>query len=207
MNTFKVFGKVLDKENSGTTSIMKHESVVKISVKINSVDFGKDFKDLNEIELPKVITFEFFKHKYFHFDTDLRKAKLIEVADESQRSHQLDKQVQSWTVGLRENDTIEFQATHINNLGILDMQPHMFYKNPAHYQPYVIVSEPQEGQGIPKIIKNNQVDLANEPKGEKPSWIKRIIPFLKRLFIEIIWNFLVSAGKWLYHLFSKNNPS
>ena len=203
MNPLKICGKVLDKDNLVSTSIMyDYTDVVRIDVKVSSIDFGKNFSDLNEIELPPVITFEFFRHKRFHFDDDLRKAKLIQVEDESQRSRQLEKQVQLWTTGLRVDDSIEFEATHINNLGIVDMQPHMFYKNLTHYQPYVILSEPQEGKGIPKIIKDDEGDLANEPKGEKPSFRKRIIPFLKRLFIEIIWNSLVSACKWIF-----SNPS
>ena len=205
MNPFKVCGKVLDKDNSISSSVMDYyANVVRIDVEISGIDFGENFSDLNEIELPTAITFEFFKDKHFHFDNDLRKAKLIQVEDESSRSRQLDKQVQSWTVGLRENDTIEFEATHINNLGIVDMQPHMFYKNLTHYQPYVILSEPQEGKGIPKIIKNNEMDLANEPKGEKPSWIKRIKSSLNIWqFFEFIRDKCVSLWEWL----SKNNPS
>ena len=151
--TFKVCGKVLDKDNRVRSSIMDYTDVVGISVEVSSIDFGENFSDLNEIELPTVITFEFFEDKHFHFDNDLRKAKLIQVEDESSRSRQLNKQVQSWTVGLRKNDTIEFQATHINQSGIMDIQPHMFYKNLTHYQPYVILSNPREGEGIPKVIE------------------------------------------------------
>ena len=207
MNPLKVRGKVLDKDDSGvTSSITNDASVVRISVEVRSIDFGENFSDLNEIELPPVITFEFFMHKRFYFDNDLGKAKLIEVADEPQRSRDLDKQVQLWTTGLRVDDTIEFEATHINNLGIVDMQPYMFYKNLAHYQPYVIISDYQEGKGIPRFIENKdeneEMDLTNEHVGEKPSFRKRIIPFLKRLFIEIIWNSLVSAWKWIF-----SNPS
>lgn len=208
MNSFKVCGKVLDKTNSVTSSITGYSSVVSIDLEVSSIDFGEKFSDLSEIELPKVITFEFFRHKHFHFDHDLRKSELIQVEDKSQRSRDLEKQVQLWTTGLRVDDPIEFEATHINNLGIVDMQPHMFYKNLTHYQPYVILSDYQEGRGIPKIIENNnkneEMDLTNEPVGKKPSWIKRIIPFLNRLFIEIIWNSCVSACKWLL---SKINPS
>lgn len=206
MNTFNVRGKVLDKDNRIRSSITDYTDVVRIHVEVSSVDFGENLSDLNEIEFPSVIKFEFFRQKIFHFDNDLRKAKLIPVEDNAQRSRELDEQVQSWTVGLRENDIIEFKATHISELGILDIQPYMFYKNPAHYQPYVIVSEYQEGWGIPRFIENKdeneEMDLTNEHVGEKPSFRKRIIPFLKRLFIEIIWNSLVSAWKWIF-----SNPS
>ena len=208
MNHFKVCGKVLDKGNRVGSSIMADTDVVRISVEVSSIDFGENFSDLNGIELPAVITFEFCENKHFDFDYDLRKAKLIQVEDESFRSSQLDKQVQSWTVGLRKNDTIEFQATHIDQSGIVDIQPHMFYKNLTHYQPYVILSEAQEGEGIPKIIENNdkneEMDLTNEPVGEKPSWIKRIKSSLNIWqFFEFIRDKFVSLWEWL----SKNNPS
>lgn len=208
VNNFKVVGKVV-KIESLASSVVKGASVIQVEVQIDSVDFGEDFNDLNEFELSKVITFEFFKHKHFHFSQDLQKTKLIEIEDESQRSRELEEQVQSWTTGLRVDDTIEFKATHINNLGILDIQPHMFYKNLDHYQPYTIHSEYRKGWGIPRLIenkdKNDDVDSINEHVGQKQSWIKRIIPFFKRLFIEIIWNSLVSVWKWIFSFFS--NPS
>ena len=205
MNHFKVVGKVV-KIESLVSSIVKGSSVIRVDVQIDSVDFGKRYRDLNEIELPNEVSFEFFKYMHFHFDNNLRNAKLIPVEEETTRAHQLEDQVQSWLKGVRVGHNIEFQATHTNNLGILDMQPHMFYKNITHYQPYTIHSEHQEGWGIPRFIenkdKNEEIDLTNEHVGEKPSFRKRIIPFLKRLFIEIIWNSLVSVWKWLF-----SNPS